>query len=627
MINQNLLSDLIVHLKYARYLPDQNRRETYEEIVDRNLKLHKTYYAGNRVILAEIDKHYQLVYDKNVLPSMRAFQFSGKAIIRHPNRIYNCAYAPIDHPKIFSEILFLLLGGTGVGYSVQRKDVEKLPSIQHPNGRRRRRFLIGDSIEGWSDAINVLLNAYFYRKSTPIFDYSDIRPQGSPLVTAGGVAPGPQPLKTAIHEITAILDKKEQDTQLTPIEAHDIVCYMADAVLAGGIRRAALISLFSFDDEEMTTSKFGPWWELNPQRSRSNNSAVILRHRVKEDDFKTFVERAIASKSGEPGVFFSNEARWGCNPCAEISLRPHQFCNLTEINTSDVVDMDDFASRCEAASFIGTLQAGYTDFHYLRDVWRRTTEKDALVGVGLTGLASRKLTHEMLIEGANVVTNTNSRISSILGINKAARCTTVKPSGTSSLVLSCSSGCHAWHSKYYIRTIRVKKKEAIYEYLRNATPSMVEDDYFKPNTDACIRIPIKAPEGALTRNEETSLEFLDRVGDLNNYWVKNGHRSGANKNNVSATVNVKNEEWSDIMNWMWKNRKLYNGLSLIPYDGGTYKQMPLEECDEQEYERRLEMIEKELNGSAFKFSSVVEFKDDTNLKGEIACAGGSCEVV
>lgn len=448
-------------MKYAKYLPNEFRRETWEETVTRNKEMHQETYPD---LKDEIEEAYKYVYDKKVLPSMRSLQFGGKPIQISPNRVYNCAYAPIDHPDVFGEIMFLLLGGTGVGYSVQNHHIEDLPILRGPLDRKRR-FLIGDSIEGWADAIKVLMHSYFYGKSQPIFDFSDIRPKGALLVTSGGKAPGPQPLKDCIHNVRSILESKKVGSKLTSLEAHDIVCHIADAVLAGGIRRAALISLFSIDDESMLTSKFGNWWESNPQRGRANNSALVLRHKITKDKFLKVWDKVEKSGSGEPGVIFSNDKDWGTNPCAEIALRPYQFCNLTELNASTVESQEDLNERARVGAFIGTLQAGYTDFHYLRDVWRRTTEKDALIGVGMTGIASNKCADLNLTEAAEIVKEENKRVAGLLGINAAARTTTVKPSGTSSLVLGVSSGIHGWHNDYYIRRIRVGKNEAIYTYL------------------------------------------------------------------------------------------------------------------------------------------------------------------
>jgi ribonucleoside-diphosphate reductase alpha chain len=307
-------------------------------------------------------------------------QFGGKPIEISPNRIYNCAYLPIDSLDSFSECMFLLLGGTGVGYSVQKHHVDKLPLINKPYAKRTRRYLISDSIEGWADSIKMLMKSYLNGKGSRIvFDYSDIRPKGARLVTSGGKAPGPQPLKECILKITGLLENKEDGDQLSTLEAHDIVCYIADAVLAGGIRRAALISLFSADDNEMIACKSGSWWELNPQRGRANNSAVLMRHKITKSFFMDLWKRVELSKAGEPGIYFNNDKDWGTNPCCEIALRPFQFCNLCEVNVSNIKSQEDLESRVKAAAFIGTLQAGYTNFHYLRPIWKETTEKDALI--------------------------------------------------------------------------------------------------------------------------------------------------------------------------------------------------------------------------------------------------------
>ena len=426
-ISRKILSDITVHMKYGRYIPELKRRETWDEIVTRNMEMHIKKYPE---IEKEIRENYEYVFNKQVLPSMRSLQFGGKPIEISPNRLYNCSYLPIDDWRAFSETMFLLLGGTGVGYSVQKHHVEQLPEIRKPSPKRTRRYLVADSIEGWADAIKLLMKSYFgMNTSKPIFDYSDIRQKGAELVTSGGKAPGPQPLKNCIHNIKSILNKKEDGDKLTPLETHDIICHIADAVLAGGIRRAALISLFSLDDEEMLSCKFGNWWELNPQRGRANNSATILRHKITEDKFKELWSKIEASNSGEPGVFFTNDKDVGTNPCAEISLKANGFCNLTEVNVTVVESQEQLNKLVKAASFIGTLQAGYTDFHYLRDIWKRNAEKEALLGVSMTGIASGAVLPYDLKEASAVVVQENIRVAELIGINPAARTTSVKPSG------------------------------------------------------------------------------------------------------------------------------------------------------------------------------------------------------
>lgn len=959
-ISNKILSDITVYMKYARYIPDKNRRETWEELVTRNKEMHQKKYPQ---LADEIENVYKFVYEKKVLPSMRSLQFGGKPIEISPNRIYNCAYLPVDDWRAFGEIMFLLLGGTGVGYSVQKHHVEKLPPIHKPKMDRERRYLVSDSIEGWADAVKALLKSYFVGGSSLRFDYSDIRPKGARLITSGGKAPGPEPLKICVEKIRSILDTKRDGDQLSPLEVHDIVCHIADAVLAGGIRRAALISLFSADDDEMISCKFGSWWELNPQRGRANNSAVLLRSKVSEEFFKALWKKIELSNAGEPGIYLSNDKDWGTNPslragtkvlttdgifpieqldgkdffvknlngeiskakcwlsgknkqlykitltgdhtyyatpehewpvwngteyikiktsdisvgnrlpiirenalfdgklgsyddgffigwhlgdgwtsnttdnrivhgmvishteatsiknkleeyltnqlgssakfsyrengtyemnttlnswndlqtkfgyskkqnglptavwargsedfrkgvidglfssdghiaddrislttkhlamandvsellgfygikttirqsqtmlnenvytrydvlikekhsmihfrnifklsnikkqeklemleykynivdakqievidielsdviedvwdisvyddthcfqiahaitgnCCEIGLRPFQFCNLCEVNVSDVESQEDLEARVKAATFIGTLQAGYTDFHYLRPVWQRTTEKDALLGVGMTGIGSGKIMKLDVKAAAKAAKEENERIAAILGINKAARITTVKPAGTSSLTLGCSSGIHAWHNDYYLRRVRVGKNEAIYSYLKQNHPELVEDEYFRPHDTAVIGVPQKAPEHAILRTE-SPLQLLERVKWFNQHWIKPGHKSGMNTHNISATVSIREHEWDAVGTWMWDNKEHFNGLSVLPFDGGSYIQAPFQDITKEEYERLLETLHD------VDLSKVIELDDNTDLSGEIACAGGACEI-
>ena len=615
-ISTKILSDITVYMKYARYIPEKKRRETWKELVERNKKMHIKKYPE---LKSQIDKAYKLVLDKKILPSMRSMQFAGKPIEISPNRVYNCGFLPIDNWQSFSEIMFLLLGGTGVGYSVQQHHVEQLPEIHLPNFKRNRRYLISDSIEGWADSIKVLMKSYYYGGSHINFDFSDIRAKGSELVTSGGKAPGPQPLKECLVKIDGILHTKENGDKLTTLEVHDIVCHIADAVLAGGIRRAALIALFSADDDMMISSKYGNWWETNPQRGRANNSAALVRSKITEEFFFELWEKIKSSGSGEPGIYFTNDKDWGTNPCCEIALRPYQFCNLTEVNVSNVESQEDLNERVRAGAFIGTLQAGYTDFHYLRPIWQRTTEKDALIGVSMTGIASNKLDDLDVTEAAKIVKRENKRVSDLIGINSAARCTTVKPAGTTSLTLGTSSGIHAWHNDFYIRRLRVGKNEAIYGYLLRNHPELVEDEYFRPHDTAVISIPQKAPDGATMRTE-SAFQLLERVKYISENYVKKGHRGGMNTHNVSATISVKEHEWEDIGQWMWKNKEAYNGLSILPYNGGTYKQAPFEDCEEATYDKMVETL-KNIN-----LARITEEQDDTDLKGELACAGGVCEI-
>jgi ribonucleoside-triphosphate reductase len=613
-LEAKILSEITTFMKYSKYLPKKQRRETWKELVDRNKEMHLKKFPQ---LAEEIEAAYEFVYDKKILPSMRSLQFAGKPIEINNARLYNCCFLPIDHTDAFSEVMFLLLSGTGVGYSVQRAHVEKLPEINKPT--KSRRYLVGDSIEGWADAVKVMITAYMKGKALPIYDFSDVRPKGALLLTSGGKAPGPEPLKDCLHNIQKIFDRKQNGEKLTTLEVHDMLCFIADAVLSGGIRRSAMISLFDLDDDDMLTCKFGNWWETNPQRGRSNNSAVIVRHKVEQEVFLDLWKKIEMSGSGEPGFFFTNDANWGLNPCAEISLRPFQFCNLTTINAGDIKDQADYNARAKAAAFIGTLQASYTDFHYLRDIWKRTTEKEALIGVSMTGIASGTVLNLDMKEAANMVKEENARVAEMIGTNKAARSTTVKPEGTSSLVLGTSSGIHAWHNDFYIRRVRVGKNESIYQYLIDNHPEIVEDEFFKPKQQAVISVPQKAPKGAITR-QESALDLLARTSKVWKEWVKAGHRKGENKNNVSVTVTIKPDEWVGVGEWMWDNRENFTALSVLPYSDHSYMQAPFEDIDETQYNEMVGHLHK------IDLTKVVEVEDNTDLAGEVACGGGGCEV-
>lgn len=608
------LSKLTVFSKYAKYIPELKRRETWDEIVDRYEQMMIKKYPK---LESQIVETATFIRKKKVLPSMRALQFAGPAAEVNNSRIYNCCYLPIDSIHSFSETMFLLLGGTGVGYSVQKQHVAKLPAITKPG--KLRNYLIEDSIMGWADAVKVLMKAYLEEGFMPKFEFRAIRKKGARLVTAGGKAPGPEPLKICLAHVQAVLDRKQEGEQLSPLECHDILCHIANSVLAGGIRRSAMISLFSHDDEEMITCKYGNWWETNEQRGRANNSAVLLRGSVGKEEFDALWKRIEASGSGEPGIYWTNNLDWGTNPCCEIALRPYQFCNLCEVNVSDVVNQEDLNDRVTAAAFLGTLQAGFTDFHYLRPIWSKTTQKDALLGIGMTGIGSGEILKYSLEAAAHVAKLTNAVISEKIGINEAARVTCIKPSGTTSLVLGTASGIHAWHAPYYLRTMRFGKNEDVASYLMVNHPELVEDDVLRPHDTVCVRIPVKAPEGSIFRTE-SPLDTLERVKKFATQWIKAGHNTGENTHNVSATISIKPEEWPVVGEWMWTNKEYYNGLSVLPFWGGSYKQAPFEDIERTEYDTRLSSLKN------VDLTKVTEL-DDTVEFGQIAaCAGGACEI-
>jgi len=933
-LSQEILSQIIIYSKYARYNNLIGRRETWEEIVTRNKNMHIRKFPNMK---DQIEDAYKLVYDKKILPSMRSLQFGGTAIEVNNARLFNCSYLPIDDYRAFSEAFFLLLSGCGVGYSVQRHHVERLPRIMKP--KKQRKFLISDDVMGWADAVKALMKAYFgFTAAEPVFDYRSIRAQGEPLKTSGGVAPGPGPLRVALGKIKGILENKKEGTSLTPLECHDIMCHIADSVLAGGIRRSAMISLFDKNDDEMLTCKFGNWWELNPQRGRANNSVVLERKNISHEYFMDLWKKVELSNSGEPGFYFTHNKDWGTNPCCftgdmrlltpegykrfdelakdgasqfinvngdvvegcvwesghkgtvnvyfndmtrirctpdhrfmlndgseceakdlkgkrvmpffsinkeinkfvkwgfiqgdgstsrlnsethrglevcfgekdmdvaeifgfestgrqyisgmnedliafgidaeplpfrgmpfefnkkseyvkksflkgmysangsviktsrvaykttsfvlanelldvlksfglnpyittnkaktvefqngnyeckesydvnigrikdiiwfasnigfihgyknealsnliksrgpivddvlfneadivydfsldddthwgvvegviahncEIGLKPFQFCNLVEVNASDIKDQIDLNHRVGAAAVIGTLQASYTDFHYLRQVWQRTTEEDALLGIGMTGIASNALEGLKLEEAVDIAKAVNKQVSNDIKINEAARITCVKPSGTSSIVLGTSSGIHAWHDQYYIRRVRVGKEEPLYKYLSEYAPEIIEDDFFKPNEQGVISIPQSAPEGSVLRNEETALQFLERIKRFSTDWIKPGHRTGDNTHNISATVTIDDSEWEEVGEWLWNNKDYYNGLSFLPKDLGTYVQTPFESTTKEVYDQMMSTLHD------IDLRDVREGQDNTNLMGEAACSSGGCEV-
>lgn len=617
MTDKQALADITVFNKYARFNSAVNRRENWEEIVTRNASMHKEKYPH---MSDEIEAIYRkFVYTKKVLPSMRSLQFGGRPILMAENRIFNCAYAPAESTKFFSELMFLLLGGTGMGYSVQRRHTDKLPKIKTPESDGEYKYQVQDSIVGWSDAVKVVCKAFFNAGTLPIFDYRDIRNKGAELITTGGQAPGPEPLRICINQLTVIL-RSAVGRKLEPVEVHDMACVIADAVLAGGIRRAAMISLFDRNDEAMLTCKAGEWYISHPARARANNSAVLPRGEVTESEFAQLMKRIEDSGCGEPGVYWTNNKDWGTNPCCEIALRPYQMCNLTEINAGAIHNQKEFNAAASAASFIATLQAGYTDFHYLNPKWKIACEKDALLGVSMTGIASGTVEKLDMVWAADCVKEANVETAKKININSAARTTCVKPAGTTSLVLGTSSGIHAWHADYYIRRMRAGKDEALAQYMMKVAPQLVEQDVNVPH-QVVLSFPQAAPKGATVRTE-SMMNLLERVKNVSTNWVAVGHVDGINQHNVSCTISVKDGEWAQLGVWMWNNRNSYNGISVLPYFGAAaYPQLPFEDIDEATYNKMLPWL------AAVDISKVFEENGSSiDLAAELACAGGGCEI-
>ena len=993
------LSDIVVYSKYAKYIQALMRRENWAELVYRNAEMHAKRYPE---IADEIHSVYaRSVLSKKVVPSMRSFQFAGKAIEVNHSRMFNCSSRKLDSAVAFAEVMFLLLGGSGVGISVQRHHVAEIPALSTPKGRNKK-FVVSDDIMGWADAIKVLMKSYMGGKTKFNFDFSEIRSKGTRLVTAGGKAPGPEPLKKCINHIKKILDRAIEDrgdgTKMKPIEAHDIACHIANAVLAGGIRRSAMISLFSHDDDEMLLSKgYFPvevlevtpmsqgerveatsfdvqvrykgriesvildkysleqtresgtiaWYHLEEQRGRANNSVMIHRDTTTEEYFKSMMKKVEASKAGEPGVYWTNDYEIGTNPCClggdsklltangyspisnlegvsdlklinkngdsvdgsvwetgekelfeikagntkspyiinatsdhvfmtndnqsvevcalkglrlkthytknpvdinslelrygfvfgdgsfrkmsnsflniqcsftpikddEVSvlfnrtgwsddntsytvdvsyreleaygidtslatydrvlpksvsldflmglfsangcvinngrvafkttsprlrdglidaLKEHGmynayyttnkakkiswdngeyvskesydinlanlediktfatkinfiqsykrdaldkiikdkspfvysiknigtqkvydfnlqddthwgvvdgvvvhnceisldlnggFCNLTEVNVSDIESYEDLVQRVKDATFLGTLQAGYTDFHYLGHQWKEIAERDSLLGVSMTGIGSGKILEFDIKGAAKEAISENIRVAKLININPAKRIGTIKPSGTASLVLGCSSGIHAWHNDFYVRRMRINKDESIYEYLSDKLGSeFMEDDCFNPKLTSVLSVPIKAPEGSILRTE-TPIDLLERVKKFQIDWIRGSHIDGANTHNVSVTVSIKPDEWDLVTQWMWDNKHFYNGISVLDYDGGSYPQNPFTDCTEEEYNRLNGLLVEAIKD--FDITSIKEEEDYTDLKGESACSGSGCEI-
>lgn len=616
----SLLSDVLVWMKYARNIG--GRRETWPEIVARSAAMHKERFPQ---LADEIDRAFAFVEQRKILPSMRSLQFAGKAIERHESRLYNCGYAPLQDFRTFAELFFNLLCGTGTGYSVECRFLSQLPHLadsfdtEIPTTIHR----IEDSIEGWSDAILLLLETYAKGQTRISFDYSAIRPKGTPLKTTGGYAPGHEPLQRSLEAVEGVL-QCAMGRQLRPIEAHDVMCHLANAVYAGGIRRAAMICFFDRDDEEMLRCKEGEWWRENSQRARANNSAVLPRDEVSEEEFIALMQKIQRNNTGEPGVFWTVDPAARANPCVEASLDPYTFCNLATVNVSDVADKADFLARCEAAALISTLQASFTNFSYLSERWSKATRKSSLLGVSLTGLTSRRL--EVLgidlAEGAERVKQTNAQIADLIGIPHAHRMTLIKPEGTAGLVLRTSSGIHAYHSPYYLRGITVGKDEPIYPTLQAIMPENLADLFEDPDNKSFAYFPIRAPQKAISRHEEDAIALLDRAKECVVSWILTGHRVGGNPHNISLTVSVKEHEWADVIAWMWQNRDSYTGIAPMPYWGGTHPQLPFVEVDEGTFDLYLSRI----NGHFDALQIPEEWRTEA-LEDVAACVGGVCEIL
>jgi ribonucleoside-triphosphate reductase (thioredoxin) len=589
--------------KYARWLEDKQRRETWKEAVERVKNMMHTMYADKN-ISDEINWAYDMMYKKKVLGSQRGLQFGGEPILKRHAKVYNCTSSYCDRLRFFQECFWLLLCGSGTGFSVQKHHVAKLPNLEHKINKDAMSvvYKIEDSIEGWADALGVLLSSYFskqveeferYRNCHILFDYSNIRPQGSNLSSGVGKAPGFEPLAKGLEKIRALLDRCIANGQkkLRPIDAYDIVMHSSDAVLSGGVRRSASLALFSADDEEMAKAKTGNWYIDNPQRARSNNSALLLKDNTTFEQFENLMTSV--KEFGEPGFIWSDSTEMTFNPCVEVGMWPidettgksgWQGCNLSTINCSSIEDEQDFYDRCKAAAIIGTLQAGFTKLDYLGDVSCKIFAREALLGVSLTGIMEKHdlvLSEKVLKAGAKVAVETNKIMAKKIGINQAARVTCLKPEGTSSSMLGTSSGIHPHHAKRYIRHVQANVLEAPFQHFKSYNPRACEKSRWSANnTDEVIKFPIEVPDGSKLKNQLPAVEMLSVVKNAQKNWVY----SGKNKNlctqdylshNVSNTVTVKPDEWEDVTKYIYDNRKYFAGISLIPQSGDKdYPQAP-----------------------------------------------------
>jgi len=634
---ENPYENFIALSRYARWMPEDNRRETWGETVDRYFKfmishLESFNYFPDKKLVEELK---QAVYDRNVMPSMRAVMTAGAALDRDHVAGYNCSFVPVDNPRSFDETMYILMCGTGVGFSVEYKYVNKLPAVPETFEKSTTTIVVEDSKTGWAKAYRELL-AMLWAGQIPAIDVNKLRPAGARLKTMGGRSSGPQPLIN-LFDFTIAKFKVAAGRQLKPIEAHDIMCKIGEVVVVGGVRRSAMISLSNINDIEMAAAKSGNWWENNSQRALSNNSVAYSR-KPEMEQFIAEWKNLYDSKSGERGIYNvaaaqKQAARWGrrdpeihygTNPCSEIILRPYQFCNLSEVVIRESDTRKTVAEKVRLATILGTWQSTLTDFKYLRKIWKDNTEEERLLGVSLTGQFGNKFFSgkENLDELGKTLENlreyareTNKSEAAKIGINESAAITCVKPSGTVSQLVGVSSGMHAWHSDYYIRTVRGDKKDPLSTFLKEVGIP-VEDDFMKPNDTYVFSFPVKAPEGAITRNDLTAIDHLNTWLVYQRAWCE--HKP-------SITVSVKEEEWMEVGAWVYKHFDEVSGISFLPHSDHSYKQAPYQEVTETEY---LELLAKMPSNIRWEDLSFYETEDGTSGTQTLACTSdGNCEIV
>ena len=624
--------EYIAKSRYCRFVEAEGRREDWFETVDRYMDFMKNHLETkySYVIPMETDSEMrEAIKNLEVVPSMRAIMSAGKALDRDNTAGYNCSYMPVDDPKAFDEAMYILLCGTGVGFSVEHKYVDKLPEIPDQLFDSETTIVVPDSKEGWAKSLRQVI-ALLYSGEIPQWDTSKVRPAGARLKTFGGRASGPEPLHELFKFVIARF-KGAAGRKLNTLECHDIMCKVAEVVVVGGVRRSAMISLSDLEDDKMRHAKVGQWWEANPQRALANNSAVYAT----KPDVGQFLNEWTSlyhSHSGERGIFNREAAvntakkngrrdtdfEYGTNPCSEIILRPYQFCNLSEVVVRSTDTKQDLERKVRLATILGTYQSTMTHFPYLRKVWQKNTEAERLLGVSLTGILDNKLMGETsdktkaMLEGLrDISVDTNLLLSTELNIPVSAAITCIKPSGTVSQLVDSASGIHTRHSKYYVRRVRGDKKDPLSTFMTDqGIPS--EDCVLRPESTTVFSFPKKSPDGALLREDITAIEHLELWLMYQKHWCE--HKP-------SVTISVEEHEWPEVGSWIWKNFDDVSGVSFLPYDGGTYKQAPYEECTEEEYKELLHKMPKSI-----EWNSLIEIDDNVEGAQTLACTAGACEI-
>jgi ribonucleoside-diphosphate reductase alpha chain len=633
----NTYQQVIHKTRYARWIDEENRREDWHETVTRyveyicsSLEKYNDFIVDKKLK----DQIYEYILNTNVMPSMRGLMTAGPALERDNTCLYNCSYLPVDSLRSFDEAMYILMCGTGVGYSVESKYVNQLPTINEHFEDSSTVIVVDDSKAGWAKALRELI-ALLYQGQVPSWDVSQVRPAGARLKTFGGRASGPDPLHR-LFKFTVETVRSAAGRKLTSLEAHDIMCKIAEVVVVGGVRRSAMISLSDLEDRNMAASKSGSWWEYNSQRALANNSAVYESKPTMEV-FMAEWKSLYDSKSGERGIFSRDAAKrvaskngrrdtdyeFGTNPCSEIILRPFEFCNLTEVVVKEGDTLQDLLNKVEVATILGTFQSTFTRFKYLRKQWQKNCDEERLLGVSLTGQLGHRVLNgsegedklvEWLTSMREKAVEVNAKYANKLGINSSAAITCVKPSGTVSQLVGCSSGMHPWHNEFYARTIRADNKDPITTLLKDFGV-LNEPDVMKPSETTVFTFPIKAPDGALTRKDLSAVEHLELWLTYQIYWTE--HKP-------SITISVKENEWMAVGAWVYEHMDELSGVSFLPYSDHTYQQAPYQDITESEYN---ELLTKTPATIDWNWLSYYESSDGTTGSQDLACVAGYCEVV